>query len=62
MIKFAQIIKRYAPGLRGLTLYPDLSRGGQPITSVPYEEAHAKRGVIYADNSEEQCLSGVCGI
>jgi len=62
VIKFAQIIKRYAPGLRGLTLYPDLSRGGQPITSVPYEEAHAKRKIIYEDNSEEQCLSGVCGI
>jgi len=48
--------------LRGLTLYPDGSRGGQPITSVPYEEAHNKRGVVFEDNSEEQCLSGVCGI
>ena len=27
-----------------------------------YDEANAKRGVIYEDNSEEQCLSGVCGI
>ena len=59
---FAQVIKKYGPGLRGLTVYPDSARGGQPITSVPYEEAHAKRGVIYEDNSEEQCLSGVCGI
>jgi len=48
--------------LRGLTVYPDGARGGQPITSVPYEEAHSKRGVVYEDNSEEQCLSGVCGI
>ena len=60
--KFAKIISDYAPGLRGLTVYPDGSRGGQPITSVPYEEAHSKRGVVYEDNSEEQCLSGVCGI
>ena len=60
--KFASIISHYAGGLRGLTVYPDGARGGQPITSVPYEEAHAKRGVIYEDNSEEQCLSGVCGI
>jgi len=59
---FAQVIKKYGPGLRGLTVYPDGARGGQPITSVPYEEAHAKRGVIYEDNSEEQCLSGICGI
>ena len=59
---FAQMVKKYAPGLRGLTFYPSESRGGQPITAVPYEEAHAKRGVVYEDNSEEQCLSGVCGI
>lgn len=62
VIEYAKLFCKYAPGLRGLTIYPDLARGGQPITSVPYEEAHAKRGVIYEDNSEEQCLSGVCGI
>jgi len=55
-------MQKYAPGLRGLTVYPDSARGGQPITSVPYEEAINKRGVVYEDNSEEQCLSGVCGI
>ena len=60
--EFAQVIKKYGSGLRGLTVYPDGARGGQPITSVPYEEAHSKRGVVYEDNSEEQCLSGVCGI
>ena len=59
---FAKVISEYAPGLRGLTVYPDGSRGGQPITPVPYEEAVSKRGVIFEDNSEEQCLSGVCGI
>ena len=60
--EFAKIVKKYAPGLRGLTLYPDGSRGGQPISSCSYEEAHSKRGVIFEDNSEEQCLSGVCNI
>ena len=60
--EFAKIVRKYAHGLRGLTLYPDGSRGGQPITSVPYEEAHSKRGVVFEDNSEEQCLSGVCNI
>ena len=58
----AIMVKKYAPGIRGLTWYPDGSRGGQPITTVSYEEAHSKRGVIYEDNSEEQCLSGVCNI
>ena len=60
--EFAGMVYKYAPGLRGLTFYPSGARGGQPITSVPYEEAHGKRGVVYEDNSEEQCLTGVCGI
>lgn len=59
---YVRLIQKYATGLRGLTVYPDGARGGQPITSVPYEEAINKRGVVYEDNSEEQCLSGVCGI
>jgi ribonucleoside-diphosphate reductase alpha chain len=60
--QYAKWIKKYAKGLRGLTVYPNGSRGGQPITTVPYEEAVSKRGMIFEDNSEEQCLSGVCGI
>ena len=60
--EFEAIVRKYAHGLRGLTVYPDGSRGGQPITSVAYEEANSKRGVIFEDNSDEQCLSGVCSI
>ena len=60
--QYAKMITKYAPGLRGLTMYPDGSRGGQPITPVPYEEASSKRGVIFEDNTEAQCLTGVCGI
>ena len=48
--------------IRGITAYPDGSRYAQPMTSVPYEEARSKKGVIYEDNSEEQCLSGVCSL
>ena len=59
---FAKIIAKYAHGLRGLPLYPNGSRGGQPITPCDYEEARSKRGVIYEDNSDEQCLSGVCSV
>jgi ribonucleoside-diphosphate reductase alpha chain len=56
---------RYERGLaylRGITIYPDGARGGQPLKEVSYEEAIKKRNVILEDNSEEQCLSGVCGI
>jgi ribonucleoside-diphosphate reductase alpha chain len=56
---------RYENGLaylRGITVYPDGSRGGQPIKEISWEEAVKKRNLITEDNSEEQCLSGVCGI
>ncbi len=59
---FSKLLRKYGHGLRGLTFYPSGSRGGQPINPVPYEEAITKRGIIYEDNSEEQCLTGVCGL
>jgi ribonucleoside-diphosphate reductase alpha chain len=59
---FASILSKYAPRLRGFTCYPDGSRGGQPLTEVPYEEAIKHKGVIVEENSDKQCSSGVCGI
>lgn len=58
--EFATIVARYGPRLRGLTFYPDGSRGGQPITEVPYEEALANIGVVYEEN--DSCKGGVCGL
>jgi ribonucleoside-diphosphate reductase alpha chain len=57
----ADTIAKYCHGLRGLTVYPDGSRGGQPLTAVDYEEAKSKRGVIF-DEQEERCSGGVCGV
>ena len=59
--EFADILKKYIHGLRGITCYPDGSRGSQPLTAVPYEEAVSKRGVVY-DETEEKCSGGLCGI
>lgn len=59
---FAATLSRYASRLRGFTCYPDGSRGGQPITEVPYEEAIQHKGVVYEENQEKQCNSGICGI
>jgi len=56
----AKIIYKYSDQLRGLTFYPDGSRGGQPITSVPYEEAVNNEGVVY--NEHESCKGGICGV
>lgn len=59
--EFASVLANYAPGLRGMTCYPDSSRGGQPITEVPYEEAIKHRGVVFTEH-EEVCKGGICGI
>lgn len=59
---FAEILSRYAPRLRGFTCYPDGSRGGQPLTEVPYEEAVKHKGVVFEENVDRACTSGVCGI
>ena len=40
----ARIISTYAPRLRGLTMYPDGARGGQPITAVDYATAKQHEG------------------
>ena len=61
VVEFAQILSKYAPRLRGMTCYPDSSRGGQPITEISYEEAISHKGVIF-DENEYACKSGVCGI
>lgn len=59
---FAETLSRYAPRLRGFTCYPDGSRGGQPLTEVPYEEAIKHKGIVYDENVERACTSGVCGL
>jgi ribonucleoside-diphosphate reductase alpha chain len=60
---FAETLARYAPRLRGFTCYPDGSRGGQPITEVPYNEAMKHKGVVFEEN--DVCLitgkGGTCG-
>jgi len=61
-----KLIKEYAPKLRGLTFYPDASRGGQPLVTVPYQEAKENTGLTFKENLEflesTSCKSGACGI
>ena len=59
---FAETLARYAPRLRGFTCYPDGSRGGQPLTEVPYSEAIKHKGTVFEEHIEAACSSGVCGI
>jgi ribonucleoside-diphosphate reductase alpha chain len=63
MKEFGYVLMTYLPQLRGVTVYPDGARGGQPLTVVPYETAHGFEGFEYAEiGNEEACPSGVCGI
>lgn len=60
--EFATTLASYAPRLRGMTVYPDGARGGQPLTSVPYEEVVNELGKEYKEEFNDACANGVCGI
>lgn len=62
--RFASVLSQYAPRLRGFTCYPDGSRGGQPLTSVPYEEAIQHKGMIFEelDICDITGKGGSCGV
>ena len=58
---FAQTLAKYAPRLRGFTCYPDGSRGGQPLTSVPYSEAVEKLGTEFDEHVETHDICDISG-
>jgi ribonucleoside-diphosphate reductase alpha chain len=51
---------QYLPKIRGITVYPDGARGGQPLSPVAYSVAAGNEGVVF-EESDERCLGGVCG-
>jgi ribonucleoside-diphosphate reductase alpha chain len=61
---FAKILAKYAHRLRGFTCYPSGSRGGQPLTSVPYEVAIKHKGVEFTEHDicDISGHGGSCGI
>jgi ribonucleoside-diphosphate reductase alpha chain len=46
---FSRLVLKYAKGLRGLTVYPDGARGGQPFTRVPYHIGKNYKGMVYKE-------------
>jgi ribonucleoside-diphosphate reductase alpha chain len=64
--KFTKTLLSYAHRLRGFTCYPDGSRGGQPITAVPYEEAMEHEGKEFKEQFHDICdisgTGGSCGV
>ena len=65
VIDFATTLAKYAHRLRGFTCYPDGSRGGQPLTPVPYKEAIDKVGTEHVEMHDICDISGKggsCGV
>ena len=58
---FANTLAKYAPRLRGFTCYPDGSRGGQPLTAVPYQEAVEKLGEEFDEHVETHDICDITG-
>lgn len=60
---FAALLASYAPRLRGFTCYPDGSRGGQPLTAVPYKEAKSNGTAEYKEHDvcDISGKGGTCG-
>lgn len=63
--EFANVLAKYASRLRGFTAYPDGARGGQPITSLPYEDVKGKEGEEFEEVFNDICeiggKGGICG-
>lgn len=61
--EFGTTLMEYLPQLRGVTVYPDGARGGQPLTVVPYSEAADWEGYEYEEwSNENACAGGTCGL
>jgi ribonucleoside-diphosphate reductase alpha chain len=58
---FTDTLASYAHRLRGFTVYPDGCRGGQPLTSVPYNEAVDKLGEEFEEGLETHDICDITG-
>ena len=58
---FAETLSRYAANLRGFTVYPNGSRGGQPLTKVSYAEAVDKHGEEFEEVVQTHDICDITG-
>jgi ribonucleoside-diphosphate reductase alpha chain len=61
VVEFGNMLMKHLPNVRGITVYPNGARAGQPYEPVAYEVAASNVGVTF-EESEERCASGGCGI
>lgn len=55
---FGEMLLKYLPKLRGITVYPDGARGGQPLVPVSYHTAIGKTGQIFVEQMDVCDLTG----
>lgn len=61
---FGNMLIKYLPRLRGITVYPDGARAGQPLNPVPLPEALANEGHVFEESGSTICditKGGECG-
>lgn len=61
---FGNMLLKYLPNLRGITVYPDGARGGQPLTPVKYQTAMKHVGEDLVEEAADICDitgKGSCG-
>lgn len=61
---FGNMLLKHLPNLRGVTCYPDGSRGGQPLVPVAYKEATGREGQEFIESAADICAitgKGTCG-
>lgn len=61
--EFGDMLMQSLPKLRGITCYPDGSRGGQPLTPVKYSEAVNQVGQVFVEAMDicDLTKAGSCG-
>jgi ribonucleoside-diphosphate reductase alpha chain len=61
---FGKILMKYMPRLRGITVYPDGCRSGQPLVPVRYSTALRQAGTEFVEGAVDVCditKGGSCG-
>jgi ribonucleoside-diphosphate reductase alpha chain len=58
---FGDMLLKYLPKLRGVTVYPDGARSGQPLVRVAYDTAVGKEGQVFYEGADVCDISGKGG-
>lgn len=59
--EFGNMLMKYLPQLRGITVYPEGARSGQPLTPVPYRDAEKEIGRVFVEQADICDISGKGG-